>query len=240
MKKTLLKIHKKTWTMFFAALSFIVITSFTQITNNDDGGDQKDIPGVTSLIKSTFAAVDAEADALITPNKIYLRSEALELKKNLEASLATNVTNLGVLYALVKFHSNAPAVSGGFKGEALRYAACIYRLNAYIGCLAYEHVYVCSYDLKNAGVWYRNSLACRTEEGTEWIEVKYPNRAPFGAGVMGNFSNNKILPLYENVWGVHRRRMMVPKCTGECLYTVTPDFLIGGKQVKGEPIFVNW
>ena len=74
----------------------------------------------------------------------------------------------------------------------------------------------------------------------EWREVKYSKIAPFGVGVTGNFSNERVFPLYVNIWGSYTRKIMVPKCTGDCFYTIVPDFLKGSAQVKGELVFVNW
>jgi hypothetical protein len=212
----------------------------TTILLGDGEGIGNPIPGVTNTVFTTFAVVDAETEAYIPSNKVYNRSDALALRASLEQQHIANQTNLAINLALVKFHANAPNFSGGFKGEALRYAANIYRLNSYIGCLAYEYIYEKSYDFKIAEKWYKNSLICRLQDGMEWIEVQYPNRAPFGVAVTGNFSNGKLQPLYENVWGQHKRRIMVPKCVGDCFYTLIPNYLRDAKQVKGEPVFINW
>jgi hypothetical protein len=197
-------------------------------------------PVVTSNIMTTFAVVDAETEAYIPTNKVYNRYDALALRASLEQQQTANQQSLAINLALVKFHANAPNFSGGFKGEALRYAANIYRLNSYIGCLAYEYIYEKSYELNKAEKWYKNSLICHLQDGMEWIEVNYTSRAPFGVAVTGNFNNGKLQPLYENVWGQLKRRIMVPKCVGECYYTLIPNYLRDAKKVKGEPAFENW
>jgi hypothetical protein len=106
--------------------------------------------------------------------------------------------------------------------------------------LAFEYIYTKNYDFKNAETWYKNSLISRLNEGFEWREVKYTSNAPFGVGVVGPFSNGRVQPLYLNVWGSYSRKIMIPKCTGDCLFTLIPDFLKGSKEVRAELVFVNW
>ena len=207
-------------------------------TNDRFEGDS--IPGIINTVITTFAAVDASTEALIPANKVYNRYDALALRSSLEQMHAADPNSLAVNLALVKFHANAPNFSGGFKGSALQYAASIYRQNSYVGCLAYEYIFYKNYDFKNAERWYKNSLISRLNNGMEWREVKYSKIAPFGVGVTGNFSNERVFPLYVNIWGSYTRKIMVPKCTGDCFYTIVPDFLKGSAQVKGELVFVNW
>lgn len=218
-------------------LKFNDLVNITQEDN--PGGDP--ILGVTYLVNTTYAQVDAEAEALIPANRVYSRYDALQLRGSLETMHTTNPGSLAINLALVKFHANAPNFSGGFKGMALQYAADIYRLNSYIGAIAYEYIYSKNYDFKNAERWYKNSLISRLADGMEWREVKYNGPAPFGVGVTGNFNNNRLYPMYQNVWGSYTRKIMVPKCVGnDCTYTVVTNFLRKNKQVKGELVFVNW
>lgn len=230
-------------TSFFGMVSWQTVSSvqkepFFENIEAKFSGDP--IPGVTNTVVTTFAAVDAETEALIPANKVYNRYDALALRSSLEQMHAADPNSLAVNLALVKFHTNAPNFSGGFKGAALQYAAAIYRQNSYVGCLAYEYIYHKNYDFKNAERWYKNSLISRLNDGMEWREVKYTKIAPFGVGVTGDFSNGRIHPLYVNIWGSYTRKIMVPKCTGDCYYTIVPDFLKGSNQVKGELVFVNW
>ena len=74
----------------------------------------------------------------------------------------------------------------------------------------------------------------------EWREVRYNNVAPYGVGVTGAFSNGRVHPMYVNVWGTYTRKIMVPKCVGDCYFTVITDFFRSLKQAKGEIVFVNW
>jgi hypothetical protein len=217
--------------------SVMLLTSSWKNNSMDDGDP---IYGVTNLINTTYAALDAETENYIPANKVYNRYEALALRDNLQKQHEANPTSLPINLALVKFHANAPNFSGGYLGSALQYAANIYRQNSYVGCLVYEYIYTKNYDFKNAEHWYKNSLISRLNEGFEWREVKYTNNAPFGVGVTGAFNNGRVQALYQNVWGSYTRKIMVPKCAGDCFFTIVPDFLKGSKQVKGELVFVNW
>ena len=209
------------------------------IFSKADDGDPV-LPGSLNNDFSTFAAVDASTEVYIPSNKVYNRYDALALRNNLEQLHLNDPNNMAVNMALVKFHANAPNFSGGFKGSALQYAASIYRQNSYVGCLAYEYIYTKNYDFRNAEMWYKNSLISRLQTGMEWREVKYTKVAPFGVGVIGAFSNGRVQPLYQNVWGSYTRKFMVPKCVGDCYFTIVPDFLKDSKQAKGELVFVNW
>lgn len=216
------------------------LKELVQLTQEDNPkGDP--ILGVTYLVNTTYAQVDAEAETLIPANRVYSRYDALQLRGTLEAMHDANPSSMAINLALVKFHANAPNFSGGFKGMALQYAADIYRLNSYVGAIAYEYVYYKNHDFKNAERWYKNSLISRLADGMEWREIKYNGPAPFGVGVTGNFNNNRLYPLYQNIWGSYTRKIMVPKCVGnDCTYTVITNFLRNSKQVKGELVFVNW
>ncbi len=207
---------------------------------NNDGDGEKPLVGGLNTSFITFASLDAQTEAYIPSNKVYNRYDALALRSNLEQLHSADPNNLAICMALVKFHANAPNFSGGFKGSALQYAASIYRQNSYAGCLAYEYIYTKNYDFVNAERWYKNSLISRLNTGMEWREVKYTKVAPFGVAVTGDFSNGKPQPLYQNIWGSYTRKIMVPKCAGDCTYTIVPDFLKDSKQVKGELVFVNW
>lgn len=217
--------------------SVMLLTTSWKNSTMDDGDP---IYGVTNFTNATYAAVDAETEIYIPANKVYNRYDALALRYYLEKLHEANPNSLAINLALVKFHANAPNFSGGYMGSALQYAASIYRMNSYVGCLAYEYIYTKNYDFKNAERWYKNSLISRLNEGFEWREVKYTSIAPFGVGVTGSFSNGRIQPLYQNIWGSYTRKIMVPKCSGDCFFTIVPDFLKGSKQVKGELVFVNW
>ncbi|MFY7965407.1 MAG: hypothetical protein ACOVO1_10950 [Chitinophagaceae bacterium] len=203
-----------------------------------DDGDP--IYGVTNLVNITYASLDAETESYIPSNRVYNRYDALALRDNLQKQYEANPSSLAINFALVKFHANAPNFSGGYKGMALQYAANIYRLNSYVGCLVYEYIYTKNYDFKNAERWYKNSLISRLSDGFEWREVKFVENAPFGVAVVGPFSNGHPQPLYQNIWGSYTRKIMVPKCNNDCLFTLVPDFLKGSKQVKGEIVFTNW
>jgi hypothetical protein len=226
-------------TVLFTASWQTKTNSLETVLMNADDGDNP-LPGTLNNDFSSFATVDAATEVYIPANKVYNRYDALALRTNLEQLHASDPNNLAINMALVKFHANAPNFSGGFKGSALQYAASIYRQNSYVGCLAYEYIYTKYYEFRNAEKWYKNSLISRLQIGMEWREVKYTARAPFGVGVTGSFTNGRIQPLYENVWGSYTRKIMVPKCTGDCFYTIVPDFLKGSKEVKGELVFVNW
>jgi hypothetical protein len=249
MKKTFLNVLRPCVLGTTLTATMLLTVSWTPITStylsnvsivswNFDGGNP--IPGAGNFATTTFAVVDAETEAYIPANKVYNRYDALALRSSLELQQVANPNSLAINMALVKFHANAPNFSGGFLGEALNYAANIYKMNSYIGCLAYEYIYTKRYDFKTAEKWYKNSLINRLQEGMEWREIRYNNIAPFGVGVTGAFSNGRVHPLYENVWGTYTRKIMVPKCVGDCYFTIIPDFLKGSKQAKGELVFVNW
>lgn len=232
-----IKFNRNAILLIALSTTLVVTTSWISINEKFDGDP---IYGVTNLVNASFASVDAETEAYIPSNKVYNRYDALALRDELQKQHLANPTSLAINLALVKFHANAPNFSGGFKGSALQYAANIYRLNSYIGCLAYEYIYTKNYDFKNAERWYKNSLISRLVEGSEWREVKYKEIAPFGVGVVGAFSNGRVQPLYQNIWGSYTRKIMIPKCTGDCYFTIVPDFLKLSKQVKAELVFVNW
>lgn len=215
----------------------IAISSWKKDTN-----EHNPIPGITSIVQISFAAVDAQTEALIPGNKIYHRAEALELKKRLEDMYVANPNDLTVNLALVKYHACAPNFAGGFKGVAMQHAATIYRQNAYVGCLAYEYIYSIANDFKHAEEWYKLSLACQLMEGMEWREVTYARPVTFGIGVKGNFSNGKIQPLYQNLYGTFKRKIMMTKCNNnDCSFTLVPGFLRGASsQTIGKLIFTPY
>jgi len=218
----------------------ILLTSSWKHVAVSSIGDGHPIYGVTNIVNATYAAVDAETETYIPTNRVYNRYDALALRDNLQKLHEANPTSLAINLSLVKFHANAPNFSGGYMGLALQYAANIYRQNSYIGCLAYEYIYTKNYDFKKAVLWYKNSLISRLNEGFEWREVKYTSTAPFGVGVIGAFSNGRVQPLYQNIWGSYTRKIMIPKCSADCFFTIIPDFLKGSKQIKAELVFVNW
>jgi hypothetical protein len=237
------KLFKKLKRHLLVAATLSAALFVTSSFKNDssflvDDGDP--IYGVSNLVNITYAELDVETENYIPANKMYNRSDALALRDNLQKLYEANPSDLAINFALVKFHANAPNFSGGYKGMALQYAANIYRLNSYVGCLVYEYIYTKNYDLKNAERWYKNSLISRLNTGYEWREVKFVNNAPFGVSVVGPFSNGRLQPLYQNVWGNYTRKIMVPKRDVEFFFTLVPDFLKGSKQQKGELVFTNW
>ncbi len=246
MKQTFFKMMKPliTGSLFLLLLTVSVSWKFTEpknenyFGNNDDG--ETPLPKGYNVITTTFADVDAQTEAYIPANKVYNRYDALALRSSLQQQQLADPYNLAINMSLVKFHANAPNFSGGFLGEALNYAANVYKMNSYIGCLAYEYIYTKRYDFITAEKWYKNSLINRLPDGMEWREVRYNNVAPYGVGVTGAFSNGRVHPMYVNVWGTYTRKIMVPKCVGDCYFTVITDFFRSLKQAKGELVFVNW
>ncbi len=237
MKKTFIK---KLSPLFIGAA--LIATTLIISSWQKDSNENNPIPGMTSSINISFANVDAQTELLVPGNKIYHRAEALELKKKLEELHAANPDDISVNFALVKYHACAPNFAGGFKGSALQHAASIYRQNAYVGCLAYEYIYTIHSDFVNAERWYKLSLACQLLEGMEWREVSYAKAVTFGIGVKGNFSNGKIQPLYENLYGTHKRKIMMTKCTNnDCAFTLVPGFLRGANsQTTGRLLFTPY
>jgi hypothetical protein len=237
MKKML---HPKISTVIIGA-TLILITVITSSWkyNKNEGGDNNKIPGITSSVNTSFASVDAETETLVPGNRIYHRSEALELKKSLESMYLQNPQSLAVNLALVKYHTCAPNFAGGFKGIAMQHAANIYRLNAYVGCMAYEYIYAQNNDYTHAHEWYSNSLACRVVDGMEWREVTSSKQVAFGIGVKGNFSNGKVQHLYTDNYGTHKRKIMMQKCNNnDCVFTLVPDYMRGSNsQATGKLIF---
>lgn len=202
----------------------------TSIAWQQQQNNEPIIPGISGTSTASFATVDAETELLVPANKIYHRSEALELKKNLESQYVQNPNSLSVNYALVKYHACAPNFAGGFKGVALQHAANIYRINPYVGCMAYEYIYTHNNDAEHAKEWYKNSLACKLQDAMEWREVSYGKTVAFGIGVKGNFSNGKVQPLYQNIYGTYKRRIMMAKCAGDCEVTLVPDYMRGNNS----------
>ncbi len=191
-------------------------------------------------VNSNFIQADNESDNLISKDKIYSRSDALELRKNLENQLQNNPNSIAISLALVKFHTAASATNGGFMGLALRYATNILRQDDYIGCLAFEYIYTHYGDFKNAEVWYNNSLRCLLPSGMEWRLVKINLDPPLGASVVGNFSNGKKWPMYQTIWSSCIRKIMVPKCVNNCNYNVISNFLNKEKMVEGKLVRQDW
>lgn len=189
---------------------------------------------------SNFVKADIESDNLISKGKIYSRSDAIELRKNFEEQLQNNPNSIAISLALVKFHSNAPAANGGFKGLALLYATNIYKQNAYLGCLAFEYIYAKYGDLKNAEVWYKNSLQQSLPNGMEWRMVRLTKYPPLGASVSGMFSNEKFLPMYQNIRGSFQRKILVPKCYSDCQYRVIANFLSHDIMIDGKLDSQDW
>jgi hypothetical protein len=215
----------------------LLMTSFIKSPENENH-----IPGITSLVNTSFGVVDAQTDVLVPANRIYHRSEALELKKKLEEMHLANPNDIVVNMALVRYHACAPNFAGGFKGVAFQHAAAIYRQNAYVGCMAYEYIYSVNDDLKHAEEWYKLSLACQITEGMEWREVTYNKIVNFGIGVKGGFSNGKIQALYQNGYGTHKRKIMMPKCGMEkCEFILVPGFLRGSSSIAvGKLLFTPY
>lgn len=197
-------------------------------------------PNNDGLAFTTFSAIDAEAESYVPVNKVYHKNEAIDLRKNLTALLAANPKSLALNWALVKFYSSAPNYVGGDKSTALRYAANMYSLNYYAGCLAYEHVYNRSYEFSNAESWYKKSLITNLPSGMQWKEFKYKNYAPFGVGVKGSFTNYKIKPLYENYYGTYVRKVMMPVCNGNCEGEIVVDFMKFNKSKANELIITSY
>ncbi|MBS4042998.1 MAG: hypothetical protein KGZ59_04220 [Chitinophagaceae bacterium] len=193
-----------------------------------------------AVVNSYFIQVDQESDNLISREKIYSRTDAFELRRNLEEQVKNDPSSIVLNFALVKFHSNAPNANGGFTGLALQYAANIFKYNEYLGCLAFEYAFSKAGDNKNAEVWYKNSLRCKLIEGMEWRAIKLNQHPPIGASVIGNFSNGKKLPMYETVWGSYERIVMIPKCGNDCKFTVITNFIEGEKIVEGKLSYHNW
>lgn len=195
---------------------------------------------LNTIVNSNFIQVDIESDNLISKGNIYNRADALELRKNLEDQLQNNPNSIILSLALVKFNTGAAAVNGGFMGLAIRYATNIFRQNEYIGCLAFEYVYHSYGDLLNAEVWYKNSLRSNLVSGMEWREVAINLNPPLGASVVGNFSNGKKWPMYQNTWSTYVRKIMVPKCENNCNYNVITSFFNQEKVVPGKLMIQNW
>lgn len=246
MKQKFFKIMRPliTGALFFAA--FTAMVSFKTVQTKNEIFFSSNFEGEIPLLKghnavtTTFADIDAQTEVFIPSNKVYNRYDALVLRNSLQQQQLADPYNLAINMALVKFHANVPNFSGGFLGEALNYASNIYKMNSYIGCLAYEYIYTKRYDFITAEKWYKNSLINRLQEGMEWREVRYSNLAPYGVGVTGAFSNGRVHPMYVDVYGTYSRKIMVPKCVGDCYFTVITDFFRSLKQAKGEIVFVNW
>ena len=138
-------------------ISWQTIESKNELSYAANFDNETPNPKGNNFITTTFAAVDAETEAYIPTNKVYNRYDALALRNSLQQQHLADPYNLAINMALVKFHANAPNFSGGFLGEALNYAANIYKMNSYIGCLAYEYIYTKRYDFITAEKWYKNS-----------------------------------------------------------------------------------
>ena len=193
-----------------------------------------------TVVNSNFIQVDIESDNLILKGKIYARSDAFELRKSLEDQLQNNPNSISLSLALVKFHCAASATNGGFMGSALRYATNIFRVDEYMGCLAFEYIYTKYGDVKNAEVWYKNATRSHLPSGMEWRIVKINLNPPLGASVVGNFSNGKKWPMYQTVWSSYVRRIMVPKCVNDCNYNVISNFLNEEKMIAGKLARQDW
>lgn len=195
---------------------------------------------LNTIVNSNFIQADIESDNLISKGKIYNRLDALELRRNLENQLQNNPNSIILSLALVKFHTGASAVNGGFMGLAIRYATNILRQDEYIGCLAFEYIYNKFGDVKNAEVWYKNSIRSRLPSGMEWRLVKINLNPPLGASVMGSFSNGKKWPMYQTIWSSYIRKIMVPKCVNNCNYNVISNFFNEEKMVEGKLVRQDW
>lgn len=189
---------------------------------------------------ATAASIDAEAEQYIPYNKVYTKDEAIALRNNLTSLLAKSPTSQALNWALVKYYASAPNYVGGNKSTALRYAANLYSLNYYAGCLAYEHVYNRSYEFHNAELWYKKSLISTLPKGMQWKEFKYTNNAPFGVGVKGSFTNYKVKPLYENYYGSYVRKVMMPICNGNCEGEIVVDFMKYNKSKSNEIMVTSY
>ncbi|MFY8090738.1 MAG: hypothetical protein ACOVMI_05745 [Chitinophagaceae bacterium] len=189
---------------------------------------------------ATMANIDAEAEKYIPYNTVYTKNEAITLRNNLTSLLAASPNSQALNWALVKYYASAPNYVGGNKSMALRYAANLYSLNYYAGCLAYEHVYDRSYEFKNAEMWYKKSLIATVPNGMQWKEFKYINNAPFGVGVKGSFTNYKIKPLYESHYGSYVRKVMMPICNGNCEGEIVVGFMRWGKQKSNEIMVTSY
>ncbi len=219
---------------------FLLVISLNVLSIQVFANPIKPINKVVATVNSNFIQIDIESDNLISKGKIYSRSDALELRRNLEEQLQNNPSSLALSLALVKFHSNASIANGGFKGIALQYAANIFKYDEYLGCLAYEYIYLKFGEIRYAEVWYKNSFRCSLPEGMEWREVKLNQHPALGASIVGNFSNGKQLPLYQNIWSSYVRRIMVPKCYGDCSYKVISNFLDEEIMIEGKLVQQNW
>jgi hypothetical protein len=219
---------------------FLVLISCFILNTTSNAKPYPPINKSFTVVNSNFTQADIESDNLISKGKIYARSDAFELRKNLEDQLQNNPNSIPLSLALVKFHCAASATNGGFMGSALRYATNIFKIDEYMGCLAFEYIYTKYGDIKNAEVWYKNSTRCHLPAGMEWRIVKINLNPPLGASVMGNFSNGKKWPMYQTIWSSYIRRIMVPKCAGECNFTVLSNFLNEEKVVEGKLARQDW
>jgi tetratricopeptide (TPR) repeat protein len=171
----------------------------------------------------TLADVDAGADFYAPLNHIYSSREAANLRNNLISQLKTNPQAIAIHWALLRYYANAPDFMGGNMATALQYAAYIFSINQYIGCLAYEYAYSKRKQPDKAEDWYEKSLTSILPKDMYWQEIKYTNTAHFSIKVTGNFNNWKPQNMYETLSGNYARKVMVPKCE-HCIYKCIVDY----------------
>jgi hypothetical protein len=220
----------------FYGICLVLLLPMLMAFKSSFNNQNKLLPPETPFF-TAFNLVDAQAEQLIPPNKMYTRNEAVELRNSLIQQVQANPKSLALNWSLVRFYACAPNFVGGNKGMALRYASNIYALNNYIGCLAYEYVYNRFGDEPNAENWYKRSLINRVPAGMEWKTVSYNKNAPFGVAVKGSFSNGKLQPLYEDYHGTYKRKFLTQACGNTCDYKIVTQFL---KPEKGEFIVTSF
>lgn len=156
----------------------------------------------------TYAEIDAQVDALIPPNRIYTKYEALQIRDNLKSQLMQNPTSLVINWALVRFYTLSPVYAGGGIGLALQEASYVYSINSYLGCLAYEFIYTRTGLYDQAKRWYKRSLINPLPSTMVWEEISYHQTPQQNVKVIGSFNNYKSQMLYEDIYGVYKRRVM--------------------------------
>jgi hypothetical protein len=224
-----------------SAVAISPIVSTKEITAEAEFKTPTPLPGDDGINANySIANIDVEAEQYIPYNKVYTKNEAITLRNNLTSLLAANPKSQALNWALVKYYSSAPNYVGGNKSMALKYAANLYSLNYYAGCLAYEHVYNRNFEFKNAELWYKKSLISQLPNGMQWKEFKYTNNAPFGVGVKGSFTNYKVKPLYESYYGSYVRKVMMPICNNNCEGEIVVDFMKWNKIKSNEMMVTSY
>ncbi len=191
-----------------------------------------------NTVPVTLAEVDAGADFYAPLNHIYSSKEAIALRDHLISQLKTDPQALAVYWALLRYYSNAPDFIGGNTAMALQYAAYIFSINQYLGCLAYEYAYSNRKQPGEAEAWYGKSLNTLLPKDMYWQEIKYNNTAQFGIKVTGNFNNWKLQNMYETAAGNYARKVMVPKCE-HCIYKCVVDFTNVTNPSKTSDLTIN-